>query len=73
MTPPDKSHLVRSSYPGSTADRVREALANVRLDGLNPDPRAIELLYLVADGTITADMAVAQICSWYTRQQTSSS
>jgi hypothetical protein len=73
------TQLHKSPHPrvrlGSTdpSDRVREALANVRLDGLNPSPRAIELAYAVAVGSLTADEAVAEICSCYTSKQSSSS
>lgn len=51
---------------GSCAEeRVRESIAIVTLDGLKPSAFAIELMYQVAEGKISADEAVAILCNLY--------
>jgi len=46
-------------------DQVRQAAANIRLEGRQPTPRAQALVRQVAAGEKSYDMALAEIRSWY--------
>jgi hypothetical protein len=45
--------------------QVRQALANVTLEGLHPDPLAISLAEAMANGSMRIDEAVASLCIKY--------
>jgi|GEM_PF-3100207 len=48
-------------------DQVRQAMANVTLEGLKPSGLSVKLAHSVALGNITTDQAVNQLISSYGR------
>ena len=48
-------------------DQVRQAVANIRLEGLQVSARTLTLLREVASGEKTYEMARAEIRSWHDR------
>lgn len=50
-------------------ERVRQAICNVRLSGLNPSQEAIELVRSVAEGRVTPDEAVKKLMEKYIYQR----
>ena len=46
-------------------DQVRQAMANVTLEGLKPSKLSVKLAHSVASGKITTDEAVNQLISSY--------
>jgi hypothetical protein len=46
-------------------EAAREAVASLRLDGLEPSPEAIALLGRVADGELTSQDAVDELVAKY--------
>lgn len=50
---------------GDPEDQVRQAMANVTLEGLKPSKQSVELAYSVASGEITTDDAVNQLLATY--------
>lgn len=50
------------------ADRFRQAMANIRLEGLRPNPKASELARAMAEKRITPEAAIEQLHHWYARR-----
>jgi hypothetical protein len=46
-------------------DRIRQAMANTRLEGRRPSPRSEALLRPVVTGELTYEVALSVIRSWY--------
>lgn len=46
-------------------DRVCQASANVRLEGLRPHKRALPLAHAIASGEISTASAIEEIHAWY--------
>ena len=57
------TRLGRSDVEG----RVRQAAANIRLEGYEPSARSQALVREVASGKKTHETALAEIRSWYVR------
>lgn len=49
------------------SEQVRQAVANVTLEGLRPSSHSLSLAHAVASGAMTADDAVAQLRAVYAR------
>ena len=61
------SRTVRLGSP-DPADRIRQSMANVRLEGLNPNPKTAAIVQAMAEGSLAPEAAIRQICSWYVRR-----
>ena len=46
-------------------DQVRQASANVRLEGLRPHKQALPLAHAIASGEVSTASAIEQIHAWY--------
>ncbi|MBE0510833.1 MAG: antitoxin VbhA family protein [Chromatiales bacterium] len=47
------------------ADRFRQAMANIRLEGLKPSPKVAELALAMAEKRISPEAAIEQLHHWY--------
>lgn len=59
-----KNRTVRLGHPDPT-DRIRQSMANVRLEGLTPNPKTAAVVQAMAEGSLAPEAAIRQICSWY--------
>lgn len=48
-------------------DRVRQSMANIRLEGLPPHPKTAALIQAMAEGKLAPEAAIKEIRSWYGR------
>ena len=57
--------LIRRLGSNIPEDQVRQAMANITLEGLKPSDLSVKLAHDVATGNITTEQAVDQLISSY--------
>lgn len=68
---PIPNHLAMRTTRLGSADpdaRLRQSMANVRLEGLTPNPKTAKVIRAMAEGAITPEAAITEIRSWYVRR-----
>lgn len=46
-------------------ERILQSKANVRLEGLKPNPKTQPLILAMAQGSLKPESVIKEICSWY--------
>ena len=59
--------VIRPGKPDAE-ERIRQSNANVRLEGLTPNPKTQPLILAMAKGSLEPESVIKEICSWYTRR-----